>query len=126
MIILPYNIEQPTTGDRGSVFFPILERGLQRLSSHDHDGVNSALINAAFSDAGVVSVLSANWTVSVPGVYIQTVTLPASFDFDNTQFELRLASGTYEVVYASIKKISATQVQILSAINTVSYLLICK
>jgi len=126
MIILPYGIEQPTTGDRGSVFFPILERGLQRLSSHDHDGVNSALISAAHSSAGTVLLPSGSWVLVSPGLYSQTVNLPVNFDYDNTSFEVRLNDASQETIYADIAKVTATSIIVYAATNTLNYKLICK
>lgn len=46
MITLSYGYEKPQNGDTGDVFFPALERDIQRLNDHTHDGVNSPFISA--------------------------------------------------------------------------------
>lgn len=122
MIILAYNIPQPTTGDRGSVFFPALEQVIQRLSSHDHDGNNTALISAGGIQSAVVSVPAASWTASGTGRYVQTVVLPTGFTYDNSTFEVRLVTGgSYQVVYTNINKLSSNQCHIFSNDNTVDF-----
>lgn len=125
MVILPYGIEQPTTGDRGSVFFPILERGLQRLSSHDHDGINSALIDASSIGTATASAPAGSWVLVDSGKYTQNVDLPSGYTFDNSMISIR-RSDTLEVVYCKVEKVDADTIKLTAATNTLSYTVVCK
>lgn len=57
MITLSYGFEKPVNGDTGDVFFPALERDIQRLNDHTHDGVNSPFISAQ-APASMINLFS--------------------------------------------------------------------
>lgn len=120
MIILAYGIPQPTTGDRGSVFFPALEQVIQRLASHNHDGNNTALIAAAFVQIGSVVAPAVSWSLVSPGKYEQTVTLPANYLYDNCEFQVRLDS-TKEIVYPKIERVASNQVKLTASTDAFDY-----
>lgn len=120
MIILAYGIPQPTTGDRGSVFFPALEQVIQRLASHDHDGNNTALLSSAFAQVGTASAPAASWALVTTGVYTQTVTLPTDFTYDNSTIQVRLTS-TKEMVFPKIERVSNTQIKLTAANDVYDY-----
>ena len=82
---LSYGFEKPATGDKGSIFWPILEDNIQRTNDHTHNGSNSAKISASASTAVVQTVTSAGWSGVGGGLYRQTVTLPALPNADGTQ-----------------------------------------
>jgi len=68
---------KPQSGDRGSVFFPILENNIQRLNDHTHDGVNSNKIPPSSFTVVSSAISSANWGSATNGIYSQTITVPA-------------------------------------------------
>jgi len=120
MIILAFGIPQPTTGDRGSVFFPALEEVIQRFAAHDHDGNNTELISAAFSQAGTVQAPIASWALVTTGIYTQTVIVPTDFTYDNSMIQVR-RDDTKELVYPKVERISNTQIRLTAATNTLDY-----
>lgn len=122
MVILAYNLKQPTTGDRGSIFYPALEEAIQRLSSHNHDGNNSALISASSTQAAYVDALSANWLVTSPGRWYQDISLPAGYTYDNSIFEVRtIVGGVYVKIYTGVARISNTVLRVATNDNTVDF-----
>ena len=125
MVILPFGVKQPTTGDRGSVFFPALEQLCQKFSSHTHNGVNSALIAGAYISAGAASAPSANWSLVSDGLYSQEVDLPAGYLYDNCAIQVR-DSVTKEMIYPTIEKVSNTRIKIYACMNTLSYEVVAK
>lgn len=125
MNILAFGIPQPTTGDRGSVFFPALEQVIQRLASHDHDGVNTALISGGSIQAATVSVPSGSWVLDTTGRYKQTVTFPAGRTVDNSMIEVRDVASS-QVVYTAVVKVASNQVDVYTNDNTVNFELVLK
>ncbi len=75
---LSYGFQRPETGDKGSVFWPILEDNITQLNSHSHNGTNSALLTAAASVATVQPLDSSGWGSLSDGLYRRTVTMPAA------------------------------------------------
>lgn len=120
MIILAYGIKQPTTGDRGSVWFPALEDDIQQWATHDHDGTNSALLSGSSSVPGTVAAPAASWANVANGLFQQTVVLPGVFTYDNSTIEVR-RDDTKEVVYPKIERISNTQIRLSAAVDTIDY-----
>jgi|SRR5690606_3983155 len=108
MVILAYGVEQPTTGDPGSVFFPILERLCQKFSVHNHDGVNSAPISASAISSQSVLIEVADWSLVSAGLYEATITLPPNFDYDEVLVECR-EEVTQEIMYCEVVKVTDTQ-----------------
>lgn len=95
---LSYGFERPETGDKGSVFWPMLEDNITRTNDHTHNGTNSSLISAAASVAVAQSVVAAGWGSLSGGLYRQTVTLPASLTgaggtYDKYSIEIRNAAN---------------------------------
>jgi len=76
MITLSYGVDKPQSGDRGAVYFPALEDGLQYLNDHAHDGITGAPIPATNVVPVTQSVLAANWVAYVDGIYRQALTVP--------------------------------------------------
>lgn len=120
MIILAYGVKQPTTGDKGSVFFPALEELCQRMASHDHDGLDSKPVSAASVEGSSVLAPAAGFSFVSAGIYSQLVNLPSGFNCDDSLLQVKLES-TKEIVYPSIERMSATQIKIFSAVNNLDY-----
>jgi len=125
MIILVHGVEQPTTGDRGSVFFPALEHLCQKFATHTHDGVDSYAVSSAYSTAGTALAPAGSWVLVTNGLYSQNVTLPTNFDYDNSEIEVR-DNTTGEVILAEYIKVSATELTIFAATNTLDYRIMFK
>src|ERR1700676_4041551 len=82
--------EKPQNPDKGPVFFPAMERNVQRMNDHVHDGVKgnyNPVINQ--------TIASGSWALAPigGGVYVQTVTMPAGMTVANFDITLRLANG---------------------------------
>jgi hypothetical protein len=74
---LTYGFQRPASGDKGSVFWPILEDNITQLNAHSHNGTDSALLSAASSVATQQTVTNVGWVLDSGGLYKQTVTMPS-------------------------------------------------
>lgn len=119
MIVLTYGFQQPQNGDPGSVWFPALNVDIQKLNDHDHDGINSAPINATSISAGTVSILAANWVLDIAGRYKQTVSTPAGYNIDSFNPLFRITGG--DIIYPSVHRLNATSFVVYTLDNTLSY-----
>lgn len=112
---LSHGYEKPATPDTGDTFWPMLERNIQRMNDHTHDGLDGAQLAATVED-----VLAANWGADLGnGSYKQTLTLPEPMEFDTSRIEVRRSTG--EMAYPDMVKVSATTFDLYTNDNTVSY-----
>lgn len=112
---LSHGYEKPTNPTTGDVFWEALERNIQRMNDHDHDGVSAPQIAAT-----VEEVLAANWGADLGnGSYRQLITLPDPMEFDSTRIEVRRSTG--EIAYPDIVRVSASTFYIYTNDNSVSY-----
>jgi len=125
MVILAYGVEQPTTGDPGSVFFPALEHLCQRMSFHDHDGINSAPVSGTSVSGASVVALGAGFTQGVNLLWTQTIALPAGYTYANSMMQCR-DNSTGEVIYCDISQASPTSVTISAIFNDLDVEVFCK
>ncbi len=116
---LSYGYIQPQNGDPGSTWFPALNDDIQQLNDHDHDGSNSAQLNAASIVNGAVSILAAAWVSNGTGSFYQDVTVPAGFNMDDYSITTRLNGG--DIIYPSIDRLTATTFRIYTLDNTLVY-----
>lgn len=116
MVILAYGVEQPTTGDPGNVFFPALEHLCQRMATHNHDGNNSAPVSSTTVVGGNVLASAASFVNVSPGVWSQTITLPAGFSYDNSLIQCR-EDATKEITYCEVVKASPTTATVFAMNN---------
>lgn len=112
MIILAHGVEQPTTGDPGSVFFPILERLCQKFANHTHDGVNSYKVSPSAITSASVLVQTSDWNNVGLGLYEATVNLPPNFDYDEVLIECR-EEITKEPIFCDVIRITDTQCKLV-------------
>lgn len=85
MQTLSYGIKKPQTGDKGggaNGFWAALEFDLTQLNNHNHDGSDSALLDATSFVALTQNIVAAGWTASGSN-YRQLVTMPGVTTFDN-------------------------------------------
>ena len=116
MVILAYGVEQPTTGDPGNIFFPILERLCQKFAVHDHNGVNTAIISSGAVPISSTLAPTSGWVNVSPGIWEQTISLPPSITYDSSLFECR-EEATKEVVYCDVVKVTNTTLKIRAIFN---------
>ena len=121
---LSYGFQKPATGDKGSVFWPILEDNIEQLNDHDHDGVNSAKLTSAGSIATVQSVASGGWGSLSGGLYRQTVTLPAALTavsgtYDDYAIEIR-NSANGRKMFLQTEKVTSTTFYVWCNDNSIS------
>jgi len=100
MLTLSKGFEKPQNPDTGDVWFPAMERNIQKLNDHNHNGVNSQSL-------GVTTQLINTWTPNAgAGLgWYKLVTIPAGFSFDTSLFWFKLSTG--EHIYPTIVRISA-------------------
>lgn len=120
---LSYGFERPVTGDKGSVFWPILEDNITRTNDHTHNGTNSSLLTAAASVATAQSVSSAGWGSLSGGLYRQTVTLPAGLTgvggtYAKYSIEIRNAANGRRL-YLQTERVSDTTFYVWCNDNTI-------
>lgn len=112
---LTYGYEKPDNAAVGSQHFPAMERNVQRMNDHRHDGDDGAQIAATTQ-----VVDSANWGADLGGTsYRQEITMPENFEFDTSRIEVRRSTG--EMVYPTIVKTQATKFYLYTNDNTASY-----
>ncbi len=115
---LTYGQKIPSAGDRGVPLFQDIEDNFTRTDSHNHDGVNSALLGAANFVGTAQAILAAAWaTYGGPiGHYRQLVTLPLGFLFDSIGISFRTSGGAF--VYPTVERVSNTTYYIYTIDNS--------
>ncbi len=112
---LSYGYEKPSNPTTGDVWFPAMERNIQRMNDHTHDGDNGARIAAE-----TASISSGAWGSDLGGSkYRKLLTLPAGFTFDAVRIEVRRSTG--EMVYPTIEKVSSTTFYLYTNSNALTY-----
>lgn len=114
---LSYGYKLPSTGDRGSTFFPDLEDDIQQLNDHDHNGTNSALLAISAVAITTQAISSGSWVATSGGTYKQTVTMPGSLTYDAVSMEFRLTTGKH-IIFPTIEKVSSNTYDIYINDNT--------
>ncbi len=112
---LTYGFVKPATGDKGSTFWGQLEADIQQLNDHNHNGTNSAKLDASSSMAVVQNLTTTAWT-EVDGTFHKTITIPAALTnvggtVDDYSIQFRDFT-TGEVAYLSFIKASSTQITV--------------
>jgi len=114
--ILSHGYELPTGVTTGDRHFPAMERNIQRMNDHDHDGGEGG----ARLSATLVDALEDNWSADLGGnSYRQLVDVPEGFEFDNCRIEVRRSTG--EVVYPDIVQVDESSFYLYTNDNSVSY-----
>jgi hypothetical protein len=115
---LSHGYEKPTNPTTGDVFWQAMERNIQRMNDHNHDGdTGGPQLASVTSD-----VLAANWGADLGGgTYRQLITMPNPMAFDTTRLEVRRSTG--EVAYPDMVKVSASTFYIYTNAPTVSYVI---
>lgn len=104
---------QPDNTDTGDVVFPAMNQNIQQLNDHNHDGLNSNLVNHKTQN-----ILSGGWGAIGGGMYSQNVVMPAGFLYDERIILLRLSTG--EPIYPMIARINATTYSVEVNDNTIN------
>ena len=108
MITLAYGLKKPTTGDRGSSFFPALEGDIAQLDAHYHNGTDSAKIPSSSISLTTQSILAAAWVAQGGGTFRQAVTLPNAMLYDQHIIRFRLTVLGHEI-FPTVEKLAANQ-----------------
>jgi hypothetical protein len=112
---LSHDYEKPSNPTYGDVFWPAMERNIQRMNDHTHDGDDGELIA---KDTG--SAASGSWGSDLGGgSYRQIITLPNNRQFDSTEIQFRLSTG--EVIYPTVEKISGTTFYVYTNDNSKTF-----
>ena len=116
MTVLSYGYEKPANPDTGDIFFPAMERNIQRLNDHTHNGLNSAPLASR-----TVSLPSGSWVLAPigGGLYRQVLTFPGTFTYDTADLWFKLSTG--ELVYPTVERITSTTVYVYCNDNTKTY-----
>lgn len=118
MLTLTYGYKKPEAGDRGATLYQALEDNIQRVNDHNHDGLNSPLLNPQNFVGTPQTILAANWaTYGGPiGHYRQTVTMAPGFLFDTTKIGFRTTGGAY--IYPTVERVASTTYNVYTIDNT--------
>lgn len=117
MLTLGYGYKLPQAGDKGSTLWQALEDNITRLNGHNHDGVNSAKLSVQNFQSTKQTILAAAWVAATsPGHYMQVVTIPAGFTYDDFVIDFRDATG--RKIYPGISRIDNTSYTIFTLDNT--------
>lgn len=92
-IPLNYGYIKPTTGDKGSVWFPALETNITLLAAHNHDGATAAKIVGTNILTVKQSILAANWTDPTNGIYYQELELPNQANYSDVFIMIKDSTG---------------------------------
>lgn len=104
-ITLSYGYKKPTTGDKGSTFFPDLEADIQQLNDHAHNGSNSARIPSTNISSVKVSLDSVpSWTLETDGKWVKEIDIPNNADYADVFIMVKNAAG--EQMFLDIKPVS--------------------
>ena len=87
-------LELPDTGDKGSIWFPVLERNIVKTNDHTHNGTDAAKIVSTNVTAVTQSISSAGWTNQTNGVWEQELTLPNNANYADVAIIVKSAAGT--------------------------------
>jgi hypothetical protein len=119
MQTLSKGYKRPDTGDRGSVWFNALADNVSRINLHDHDGVNSELLQSKSIQKTTQTISSAGWGLDLGGsTYRQTITMPSGWTYDNAILQFRDSAG--EMIFPTVAKASATSYTITVNDNTLT------
>ncbi len=122
-----YGYRVPEAGDKAkgaSGWYQAMEFNWERISDHNHDGANSALLDFSnytpFSD----TIEAADWVVSGLG-YKQTVTVPAGvsdINLYNVKFIFTAPAGRVgEIAYLNYDRLTATTYDVYCNDNTAAF-----
>lgn len=73
--------KKPDTGDFGSSFFKDLEDNIDRMNSHNHDGVNGEKVKASNLVVQTTELANGDWEATSGGHYRQSADLPTGVLF---------------------------------------------
>lgn len=99
--IIDYGFILPNTGDKGSVWFPALEHNITQLSTHTHDGTNSAKITSTNIVCVTQAVAAADWVADGGGTFVQEKTLPNDANYADVYIMLKKSNG--EQLFLDVK-----------------------
>jgi len=116
--ITPNGFEKPQAGDPGSIWFPILERNIDRVDQHDHNGTNSELLSPTAILKVSTLVPATGWVVD-GFLFKQLVLLPAGFDLDQAILSFRASGGVDDgdVIYPKWQRDTSTQFYLFMPVN---------
>lgn len=115
MIITSNGYKVPASGDRGggaNGFFSALEYNFNRISAHNHDGVNSEALNTRSIERISTTISKNNWGSLTPRGYSQTIDLPSGMGLDKAQLQFQIApvGNDYgSVIYPTVDIVSNTR-----------------
>lgn len=117
LTILTYGYELPNDTAFGTQHFPAMERNIQRMNDHSHNGVDGARIAAETQE-----VDSDEWGADLGGgSWRQEITMPDGMTFDAARIEVRTSDG--EVVYPTIVKTAASKFYLYTNNNETDYVI---
>lgn len=117
--------KKPSTGDRGSSFYPNLEDNIELSNSHKHDGVDGEKINVKDLTVTSQTISSASWGADLGGsTYRQLITLPTGMTFNDMVPKFQISGGGDDgkVIHPTIVKASSTTYYCYVNDNTIAVL----
>jgi hypothetical protein len=112
--------KKPSTGDRN--WYADLEFNIDRVDAHSHNGTDSVQLTSMSIAKSTQDVLAANWTSLGEGNYKQTLTLPLTYTWNDSQIRFYVNGGALDgqEVLLSVKRVSPTTFDVFINDNTLS------
>lgn len=115
MIILSKGYKKPESGDFGDEWFPAIEDNIDRVNSHNHDGINSETLVSQNISASFQTILVGAFVDQGNGYWKATVATPGGLPVDN--FAIKFRDPTLkEAMHPRFEKVTATSIDVY--INT--------
>lgn len=102
-----------SNGDLASTWMPDIEDNFTRLSAHDHDGSDSALLPASSISKYSSTISSAGYTNDGNNNYSKTVTVPAAITEINNYLVQFYVTATGIRFFPTFTRASATSYTIV-------------
>lgn len=110
---IAYGYKRPNIGDRLTWWADWLFN-FDRLSTHKHDGTDSAKISTAALSRPTDLITAANWGTGTNGYFKQTIACPAGVSFPQAVPVFYVEGGTSNghLIHPSIKQLSETTYEV--------------
>lgn len=110
--VLSKGFVKPQAGDLGQTWMPEHEDNIQQLNDHDHDGLNSQLIDAISLTKQTSVVLAASWVADGGGNFSQVISVPAAISEINNHLVKIYDQATGDFLNLGIERVSASSIRI--------------
>lgn len=98
-------LEKPDAGDNGYVWFPVLERNIDKINDHAHSGTDASKIRSTNILAEKVNLNDiALWTADGVGRFYKEITIPNNANYADVFVMVKNAAG--DQMFLDVKAVS--------------------